>query len=318
MSVYTQLDTHQFESILSQYNLGRLQSFEGVAAGIENTNYKIQLCTADNQQVYFLTIFEHLDKHALDFFIPFLAHLKQQGCALPAPKAKINGEFLFKTQNKWGVIFECLDGHHLDTIEACHGFTIGAELGKIHQASLNYKQAHSNPRGFYWLQKQASNPSLNIVPSDRELLMNEMANMQQHWQNWSANNELKKSFIHGDLFIDNCLFLPNGELSGVIDFYAGGFDFCVYDIAICIMAWAQTPNHHLNKNIADAIIKGYESVRPLSASEHEALPYFIRLGVLRFWVSRLVAQSQQQTASLTTHKNPDHMKQLLLNLSDSN
>ena len=71
MSVYTQLDSKQFDSILSQYNLGRLHAFEGIAAGIENTNYKITLNTSNGNAVYFLTIFEQLHKQELNFFIPF-------------------------------------------------------------------------------------------------------------------------------------------------------------------------------------------------------------------------------------------------------
>lgn len=314
MSVYTQLDQHQFDVILSQYNLGRLVSFEGVAAGIENTNYKIKLKTAKSEAVYFLTIFEQLDKQALNFFIPFLAHLQSNGCALPAPKSNIQGEFLFQAQNKWGVIFECLDGHHLEQPTATAAQVIGKELANIHLASQTHTQAHSNPRGYYWLHKQAASPELNIKDDERALLKNEMQKMQDYWQAWSNNPKLEKSFIHGDLFLDNCLFKDEQNLSGVIDFYAGGYDFCVYDLAICAMAWGQTQANTLDKTIVEAMVKGYNHVRPLSADELVELPNFIRLAVIRFWVSRLIAQGQQQDAALTTHKNPDHMKQLLLNL----
>jgi len=314
MSVYTQLDRKQFDSILSHYHLGRLDDFEGIAAGIENTNYKISVHTSAGDKVYFLTIFEQLHKQELDFFIPFLAHLKSHGCLLPAPKANINGDYLFSIENKWGVIFECLEGHHLDAIKPAHGQTIGKELAKIHLSAQQYSQCHANPRGYYWLQKQANNAELAINESDRELLQSKLKAMQSLWQAWHQDPQLPQSFIHGDLFIDNCLFLDSGELSGVIDFYAGGLDYCIYDVAICIMAWGKTQQHKIDQTIADAIIQGYESVRPLSDNERRYLPDFLRLAVLRFWVSRLVAQMQQQGAALTTTKNPDDMKALLLNL----
>lgn len=314
MSVYTQLEHKQFDSILSQYHLGRLHDFEGIAAGIENTNYKITLTTANGKAVYFLTIFEQLDKQELDFFIPFLAHLKAKGCALPAPKANINGEFLFQVEEKWGVIFECLEGHHLSEVSSKHAFIIGQELARIHQSALSFPQGHTNPRGYYWLQKQAHCDSLVISEDDRSLLQQQLSKMQTLWQNWNEHPELSKSFIHGDLFVDNCLFLDNGELSGVIDFYAGGLDYCVYDIAICIMAWGKTPQHTIDSNITDAIIQGYEQVNPLSDEEKRYLPDFLRLAILRFWVSRLIAKTDQQGAALTTLKDPDDMKALLLNL----
>ena len=314
MSVYTQLDHKQFDSILSQYNLGRLHAFEGIAAGIENTNYKITLNTSDGQAPYFLTIFEQLHKQELNFFIPFLAHLKTQGCALPAPKANMNGEFLFQVGDKWGVIFECLAGHHLDTVSADHAHIIGKELARIHSSAQSFPLSHANPRGYYWLQKQAHCDTLVIEHADRALLQQELTAMQSQWQQWGNNAELEKSFIHGDLFVDNCLFLDNGTLSGVIDFYAGGLDYCIYDVAICIMAWARTTEHKIDDAIATAIVQGYESVRSLNHDEHQYLPQFIRLAVLRFWVSRLIARTDQQGAALTTVKNPDEMKTLLLNL----
>lgn len=314
MSVYTSLSQNDFDAILSHYSLGRVTSFEGIAAGIENTNYKIHLQTSNSQSVYFLTIFEQLDRSSLVFFIPFLAHLKQSGCALPAPKANYDGEFLFRIHNKWGVIFECLEGGHLDVADTKHAFRIGEELAHIHHASLNFNQAPNNPRGFYWLQKQVNNPQLQLSESDQSLLKNEMHTMQQHWQAWSQM-DLSKSFIHGDLFLDNCLFTQDGDLSGVIDFYAGGFDYCVYDIAITIMAWAQTQDHQIDQNTTQAIVNGYTSVKSLTAHEKSQLPNFIRLAVIRFWVSRLIAQSEQQGAALTTFKDPDFMKKMLLALN---
>ena len=313
MSVYTPLTQKDFDAILSHYSLGRVTSFEGIAAGIENTNYKIHLQTSNSQSVYFLTIFEQLDHSSLDFFIPFLAHLKQSGCALPAPKANMNGEFLFTIKNKWGVIFECLEGAHLEIAETKQASRIGEELAHIHQAAQQFNQAPNNPRGFYWLQKQVSNPLLPLSDADKTLLANEMKSMQQHWLTWSTL-DLSKSFIHGDLFLDNCLFTQDGELSGVIDFYAGGFDYCVYDIAITIMAWAQTEQQQIDHSIAQAIIDGYDRIKPLSQDEKHQLPNFIRLAVIRFWVSRLIAQSEQQDAALTTFKDPNVMKQLMLKL----
>ena len=39
MAVYTKLNKDKIEKILSKYNLGKLESFEGIKEGIENTNY---------------------------------------------------------------------------------------------------------------------------------------------------------------------------------------------------------------------------------------------------------------------------------------
>ena len=39
MAVYTKLNQNKIEEILSNYNLGKLNSFKGIEEGIENTNY---------------------------------------------------------------------------------------------------------------------------------------------------------------------------------------------------------------------------------------------------------------------------------------
>ena len=39
MAVYTKLNQSKIEEILSNYNLGKLDTFKGIEEGIENTNY---------------------------------------------------------------------------------------------------------------------------------------------------------------------------------------------------------------------------------------------------------------------------------------
>jgi len=79
------------------------------------------------------------------------------------------------------------------------------------------------------------------------------------------------------------------------------------------MAWGQN-GKQFNPKLKQAVLSGYEEVRELTENERSALPNFIKLACLRFWVSRLIAQQEQKGASLTTEKEPDEMKALLLSL----
>lgn len=312
MSVYTELHSEDFRHILSNYDLGRLTHFQGIAAGIENTNYKITLNKGDESHEYFLTLFENLNQSELGYFIPLLHHLDVNCCKVAGPISQINGDFVFTIHNKAAAIFECLQGGHVNTISEQHCHIIGAELARIHMAAKTFPQQHDNPRGFYWLQKQIQNNQLTINTEDQRLLQQYLDECQQHWKSWQSM-DLPKGFIHGDLFPDNCLFNPDDSLSGVIDFYAGGQDFWVYDLAILMMAWGQDGKQFDGK-LKQAVLSGYEEIRALTENEREALPHFIKLACLRFWVSRLIAQQEQKGASLTTEKEPDEMKALLLSL----
>jgi len=312
MSVYTELSTDDFNQILSHYDLGSLVSFQGIAAGIENTNYKITVKKNDIKTDYFLTIFEEISESELDFFIPLLAHLKQNNCHVAGPKQQISTALSFIIKDKPAAIFDCLSGYHVDNIQAVECFAIGAELARIHLAANDYSAVHQNPRGYYWLHKQISKHQLNVSDNDGQILETALAQLQIQWRQWQQM-DLPKGFIHGDLFPDNCLFTDAENVNGVIDFYAGGNDYWVYDLAITIVAWC-AQGEIIHADFKQALIKGYESVRPLNNDENNELSGFIQLAALRFWVSRLIAAEAQSNASLTTSKNPDEMKAILLAL----
>jgi homoserine kinase type II len=312
MSVYTELNSEEFTQLLSHYDLGTLVSFQGIAAGIENTNYKITLKRSGVNTEYFLTIFEQTSLNELNFFIPLLAHLKSNNCHVAGPKAQISGRYVLTVKDKPAAIFDCLSGYHVEDITPLECFAIGAELAKVHLAAEDFTAVHQNPRGFYWLQKQINNDRLSVDSDDQEILKTILLDLQKSWAQWQTQ-DLPKGFIHGDLFADNCLFHDSKTVSGVIDFYAGGNDYWVYDLAICILAWC-AEDKILMEERQQELVKGYESVRKLTSEEHNALPTFIRLATLRFWVSRLIAQSSGSGAALTTSKNPDEMKAVLLSL----
>ena len=43
MAVYTKFQKENIEEILSNYSIGKLNSFKGIQEGIENTNYFLQV-----------------------------------------------------------------------------------------------------------------------------------------------------------------------------------------------------------------------------------------------------------------------------------
>ncbi len=313
MSVYTQLQTHDFEHVLSQYNLGKLIAFEGIAAGIENTNYKITVTKAGETQFYFLTIFEQLKKSELEFFMPLLSHLQENGCQLASPIKSIHGDLTFTVKQKDAAIFYCLPGKTLSTPNINQCRLVGAQLAKIHLAAQSFTQSHDNSRGYYWLQRQINSKQLDLAQDNQQIMEEQLIHLQSCWQQWGEDADLPKGFIHADLFPDNSLFVGD-TLSGIIDFYAGGSDYWVFDVAICIMAWCKSDAHFINDSLKEALLAGYQSQRQLSNAEIKALPDFLRLAVLRFWVSRVLVQNQQQQASLTTFKDPEDMKALLMSL----
>ena len=66
MAVYTKLSEENLKDILSNYNLGKLDSFKGIEEGIENTNYFLSV----NNKKLILTIYEkRVKSEDLPFFL---------------------------------------------------------------------------------------------------------------------------------------------------------------------------------------------------------------------------------------------------------
>jgi homoserine kinase type II len=97
--------------------------------------------------------------------------------------------------------------------------------------------------------------------------------------------DLPKGVIHGDLFPDN-VFFDAGDVCGVIDFHFVCTDFFAYDLAVSINAWCFDRDNHFVQERYDNMLRAYESVRPLSVHEKEALPLLLQGVALRFFLSR--------------------------------
>jgi homoserine kinase type II len=121
--------------------------------------------------------------------------------------------------------------------------------------------------------------------------------------------------VHADLFRDNVMFdgLPGHEkLSGFFDFYFAGVDTWLFDLAVCLNDWCiDLDTGALGLDRAQAFVGAYESVRPLSATEHRLLPAMLRAAALRFWTSRLWDFHLPREASMLKPHDPTHFERVL-------
>ena len=78
MSVYTILKNKDVRKILSNYDIGTLQSFRGISEGITNTNYFIN--TSNGK--YVLTIFEDIKKSKVAKYLKLMNFFSSDGLCL--------------------------------------------------------------------------------------------------------------------------------------------------------------------------------------------------------------------------------------------
>ncbi|ATX81237.1 homoserine kinase [Mariprofundus ferrinatatus] len=309
MSVYTELTRSDVSDILADYNLGTLTSFEGIAAGIENSNFFVETEGSENSARFVLTIFERMNAEELPYFMRLMHHLAHHGLACPDVMQRKDGSSLFEIHGKQGCIVSCLSGRTLDELNKEQLFSSGRVLAQLHLAGAEFEERRGNPTGMPWLEEKIA----EVLDGTRStygeeaarLLTNELA-----FQQSCCWDSLPKGVIHGDLFVDNILFEGNNA-SGVIDFYYSHDAPYAMDIAISLNAQAVLLCEDDNARI-EAFLDGYTSLRPLDEEEKLALPLLLRLGALRFWVSRLYDALFPRGGAMTQTKDPEEYRHKLL------
>ena len=303
MSVFTTVTPAQLTVWLRQYALGSLISLEGIASGIENTNYFV----TTSQGRYVLTLFEKLTPAELPFYLGLMAHLAQHGFPCPQPIADATTAYLGSLNGKPAALVTCVPGRDIVDADAARCATVGALLADMHLAGRGYAVTMPNPRGRAWW--SATMPKVLPFLDRRAATLLESEVAFQAAQDYDA---LPAGVIHADFFRENVLW-DGARVGGVIDFYFACNDALLYDVAIAVNDWCCAPDQSLDAARARALLAAYDRVRPFAAAERAAWPALLRAGALRFWVSRLYDKHLPRQGLLTHAKDPRHFQRVLEN-----
>ncbi len=313
MAVFTSVSEDALRSLLLQFDLGELAGFEGISAGIENTNYFVDT----TQGRFVLTLFEKLTAEQLPFYLELMRHLADHRVPCPRPMANRNGDILFECEGKPASLATRLKGSWPQQPSARHCELVGQAMAKAHVSVADYHGKQPNLRGLAWWEVTVPELLSHVTAQQAELLRDELA-AQQEFQKSEIYSRLPKGAVHADLFRDNVLFEETDQgpvLGGFIDFYFAGVDTFVFDLAIAANDWCihHDPQHlgHFDFAKLNALLQGYQSVRMQTVDESRAWPMALRAAAYRFWVSRLYDWHLPRAAAMLTPKDPTHFEQLL-------
>jgi homoserine kinase type II len=318
LAVYTEVSDEALRAFLTDYPLGELIAFRGIAEGVENSNYALKTTTGD----YILTLYERrVDPAELPWFLGLMDHLVHRGLACPAPVPGRDGQALRALAARPAAICTFLPGVWPRRIRPGHLAPLGDALARLHLAGADFAPTRRNalgPAGWAPLLERSRADGDAVQPGLIAALDQALTSILAEWP-----AGLPVGHIHADLFPDNVFFMEEaGEalrVSGIIDFYFACTDLLAYDIAVCLNAWCFEADFSFNVTRARALLRAYSAIRPLSAEERAALPVLCRGAALRFLLTRLFDWVNTPPGAMVTRKDPlEYFRKLRFFLSAEN
>jgi len=301
MSVFTPVSNAEAGALLEHYTLGELEGLEGIAQGVENTNYFLNTTTGE----YVLTLFEHIPRADLPFYVGLMDHLAHRNVICPAPMRMDSGELIAEVNGKPAVIVTRLAGAPETKPDAHLCQRAGEILAGLHVAAVDYDASLDNWRAGAWRQSFAEAVKPKLTNAENELIAAE-----NRYQEIHDDSVLPQGIIHGDFFHDNVLWDDEGQ-GGVIDFYFACDDALLYDVAIAVNDWCVNADATLDHARAHAFLKGYETQRPLESFERSLWPVMLRRAALRTWLGRLGYNYFPRDSHMTIPKDHAFSQRLL-------
>lgn len=302
MAVFTPLTDQQISFFIDAYDIGSFVRAEGIAEGVENTNYHV----FTNEGRVILTVFEYrTNPQSLPFIFNYQEHLRAKGIECPVALKDKMGRNVGKIAGKPAALISFLQGKSVksDQIGQWHCREVGKVLGKMHKAAEGFQGTRENPVGMEtWqsLHQKIGDKADAYRPGLKNEIARELEFIAQNWP-----EDLPSGPVHADLFPDNVFFnIDKFELSGLIDFYFSCTAPFVYDLIITMNAWCFDPTGLLIPDKSEVFLKAYEEIRPLSEAERAAWTVLGRGASLRFFLTRLHDWVFHPPDAVVTPKDP--------------
>lgn len=274
MSVYTPLDASQMTQILAGYGYA-LVHYRGASHGIENSTFLINATDPQGQATALvLTVFESLDREALQPYLHLLAQLAgDPQLPAPGPLRDAQGQWQISIAGKPAVLMPRLPGEHDFAVDQARCGQVGALLARLHRTD---------------------HTALLALPSERQRLTDLsrlLTRLPSQWQaparalldTWLAS-PTGQTLIHGDLFRDNLLW-QDDQISALLDFYNACLDDPEYDLAVTLNDWCTDPEGQPVVAREQALLDAYTDHG--GRFDPPRLQQALAVAALRFWLSRL-------------------------------
>ncbi|MES2984129.1 MAG: homoserine kinase [Pseudomonadota bacterium] len=305
MAVYTQWSNEKIAALLERsYGLAPLACAQGIAQGVENSNYLLTVGAGAAETNYILTLYEkRVNPADLPFFLELMQHVARGGVACPQPIVRRDGALFGIEHGKQAALVSFLHGQSRTQFAAPQVAAVGETLGAFHCAAAGFAGQRANTlslAGWQGIYAKLAGRLDEIEPGLEALVHDELDYLAQHMPQLRG---LPAGVIHADLFPDN-VFFEGDAVSGIIDFYFACVDALAYDVAIALNAWCFDPQHHFSADCSRALLSAYQKKRVFAAAEVAAFPTLLRGAAMRFLLTRAHDWLHQDPAALVRPHDP--------------
>src|SRR5262245_49745192 len=281
MAVYTALDKDALTELIEDYGLVRVTASHGIPTGSVNSNYVLDTPRGR----HLVRIDEVKGELEVKRELDLLLFLRKLGFPCPQPLADRKGRYYREVGGKCVSVYRWVEGQVLGVERLTPARLEGAGriLAELHNLGKQYKKGIEN-RFSYERIAELYRGVRERLPAYFKRIVRTLDDEIDYLRHY-LETQLPRGIIHGDLFPDTLVF-KGDKVVAVLDFEAAARGRFVFDLATAVNALCFHREHYDLKRF-EALMAGYESLRPLSLAEWDAFPNELRLSALRFTVTRL-------------------------------
>jgi homoserine kinase type II len=282
MALYTVLSPEEIALVVRRFGLPSPERVKPEPKGSVNTNYHVW----SGGERYFLRLNEGKTESDVLFEAEVQRFLFEARFPVPHVHFADDGRPFVPVLGKQAMLFSYAPGEEISREAAgpqrCR--RIGEQLARLHDLSSGFAADRGNPyapprvRG--WLEGLRGDGGGDPeVAAALPMLEDELARTD-------ALPGAPRGLVHGDLFIDNVLWIGD-RVSFVLDWEMSCIDPFAYDVGVAVNAWCYGDAYDPAR--AAALLEGYRSRRRLEPETVDALYPWARYAALRFTASRIHA-----------------------------
>jgi homoserine kinase type II len=301
MAVFTPLTLDEASRITCAHDLGPTEHITPIPAGSVNSNFFVEGAFGRR----FLRIYEEQERDGVAYEWALLEHLDAAG--LPIPR-RVSGTEpgAERVAGKPTALFELVFGEEVcqRMVTPARAAAVGAFLGRTHRAQESFsirregRFQRADLRRRLDEAERAHDPSLTAPIASLRVTLDELDR--------SEPDGLPTGVIHGDLFRDNVRFEATDGVVGdaivaAVDWESASDGVLAYDLMVAMLAWSFGDDFDFD--LARAMVRAYDAVRPLEPAEWMALRALAIGASARFAVTRITDFHLRQGVGDRTHKD---------------